>query len=332
MLLEGKSQVSVIAESAGRHNETYNFPFPGKLCFSAQHANVSKNGRMNRYVKKSLRLATCSPFAPVWLHKLKFRFFHNYYPNIQSPLTFSEKLLKRILEERDPYYPVYANKLLAPLFVKELQLANLHINSVLGVTSKLDRGFISELPNQFVLKLSYGSGRNLIVNDKKEVDFDSVIPWFNKELRRVRNAQMFTNPYCAVFAEPLLVSNQQLPADYKFHCFNSKKHGFNCIFQVDIDRFSNHRRNIYDSNCNLLNMRWCDSSPEDQPHRLPSNIEEMLSIAKRISERFSYIRVDLYSLNNQIYFGELTPFHQGGMQKFADRNWDIKLGEMWDYP
>ena len=78
-------------------------------------------------------------------------------------------------------------------------------------------------------------------------------------------------------------------------------------------------------------MRWCDVSPSEKPQTLPSNIEEMLDISKRISRQFSYMRVDLYTLNNRIYFGELTPFHQGAMQKFSDKTWDIKLGKMWDY-
>ena len=38
----------------------------------------------------------------------------------------------------------------------------------------------------------------------------------------------------------------------------------------------------------------------------PDNFDDMVEIAKKLSEDFPLVRVDMYSLNEKIFFGELT--------------------------
>ena len=45
----------------------------------------------------------------------------------------------------------------------------------------------------------------------------------------------------------------------------------------------------------------------------PENYEDMIEIAKLLSEDFPHVRVDLYNLNGKIIFGELT-FNASGYQ------------------
>ena len=55
----------------------------------------------------------------------------------------------------------------------------------------------------------------------------------------------------------------------------------------------------------------------------------MAAIARDLSRGFGYMRVDLYSVRDRIYFGELTPFHQGGLGPITPPQWEDWLGEMW---
>jgi hypothetical protein len=55
----------------------------------------------------------------------------------------------------------------------------------------------------------------------------------------------------------------------------------------------------------------------------------MTRIAKQLARGFDYIRVDLYLIGQKIYFGEITPFHRGGMSRISPDEWDLKLGAMW---
>ena len=53
----------------------------------------------------------------------------------------------------------------------------------------------------------------------------------------------------------------------------------------------------------------------------------MISIAEEIAQYYLYVRVDLYSLNNRIYVGEITHTHGGGFDRIYPREWDFELGK-----
>ena len=38
----------------------------------------------------------------------------------------------------------------------------------------------------------------------------------------------------------------------------------------------------------------------------PERLEDMLEMAKKLSADFPYVRVDLYAIQDQVFFGELT--------------------------
>ena len=79
---------------------------------------------------------------------------------------------------------------------------------------------------------------------------------------------------------------------------------------------------------NLLDIRL--KYPIDYNYKLnkPNNFEEMVDIARRLSEGFNQVRVDLYTCNKDIYFGELTFFHAGGGQKFEPEEVNSKFGNL----
>ena len=64
---------------------------------------------------------------------------------------------------------------------------------------------------------------------------------------------------------------------------------------------------------------------EDAPK--PENLEEMLQISTKLSEDFPFARIDLYSLANKIYFGEVTFYPWSGYMEFEPDDFDFVLGE-----
>lgn len=47
----------------------------------------------------------------------------------------------------------------------------------------------------------------------------------------------------------------------------------------------------------------------------------------KLSEDFSYLRIDLYSVNNRIYFGEYTFTSGNGFEKFYPEYYDLEFGK-----
>jgi hypothetical protein len=118
-----------------------------------------------------------------------------------------------------------------------------------------------------------------------------------------------------------------IPIDYKFHCFHGKVE----LIQVDIDRFGDHKENFYSRDWNLYpftlkakNANW----PIGDEVEKPSKLDEMIALSELLSVDFRYIRVDLYLVNDKIYFGELTLHMGGGFAKFDPESYDLFFGNL----
>lgn len=111
--------------------------------------------------------------------------------------------------------------------------------------------------------------------------------------------------------------------DYKFFCFN----GIVQFFKIDYNRFTNHQSNYYDRDLNSLPIK--ETNFESSPKlniTLPSNIKEMIKLSEILSEGHPFLRVDLYNINGQIYFGELTFFPWSGFLEYSPSGADEMMG------
>lgn len=113
--------------------------------------------------------------------------------------------------------------------------------------------------------------------------------------------------------------------DYKFFCFGGK---VKC-FKIDFGRFVEHHANYYSPEGDLLPFGEKGLEP-DPAHEeiMPNNLKAMISVAEKLSEGFKFLRVDLYNVKGNIYFGELTFYPAAGMGAFVPEVWDGKLGDM----
>ena len=112
-------------------------------------------------------------------------------------------------------------------------------------------------------------------------------------------------------------------ADYKFLCFGGRP----TYIIYDCDRFIEHKRNVYDTEWNRIYVDTdCNQKDADIP--APKKLNEMLGIAAKLSEDFPFVRVDLYNIDDKIYFGELTFYPWSGYVQFNPDSFDFKLGDL----
>ena len=79
----------------------------------------------------------------------------------ENPQTFNEKLQWLKLYWRDPKAEICADKYLVREYVSEKGLGHL-LNDLIGVYDNVDEIDLDQLPEQFVLKCTHGSGCNII--------------------------------------------------------------------------------------------------------------------------------------------------------------------------
>lgn len=111
--------------------------------------------------------------------------------------------------------------------------------------------------------------------------------------------------------------------DYKIFCFNGKVDSI----MVCTGREKGHPDfYFYDTNWKRLYYQYAYLERKNQIEK-PYNLDEMLKIAERLSKGHSHIRVDLFDIDNNIYFGELTFFDNSGFDTDISYETDLKWGE-----
>lgn len=265
--------------------------------------------------------------------KLAMKYYkkiHGYSYDINNPVTFTEKVNSRKISN-EKLLPICTDKIKVRDYVSK-KIGKKYLIPKVLVCKKLTKDIYRKLPNQCVIKTANGSGSIKVIKNKLEENENEVIQLF-EQYQKVDFAFIWGEMHYrkipnTIIVEKLLIDKTgKIPDDYKIHCFNNN--GDKKFFiQVEADRFGNHSRNIYDTNWNLLDIKTGLDNSEYIIKR-PKNLKEMLKVADKLSEDFKYVRVDLYTFNNRIYFGELTFTPAAGFSKFNKQEYNKLWGNYW---
>ena len=98
------------------------------------------------------------------------------------------------------------------------------------------------------------------------------------------------------------------------------------------NRYTSHNFNYYDMNFNKLPITSVAGSQSNEDLKKPGTFEEMKAMASKLSKRFPHVRVDLYSCEGKVYFGEMTFFDSSGFDNMSSDEWDLKFGSWFVLP
>ena len=292
------------------------------------------------YIKKpkTLGLAILSHFG-TWLPdslylKIMFRLKMGYKLNLKNPQTFNEKLQWLKLYNRKPEYTRMVDKSEAKTVAENI-LGKGYVIPTLGVWNKFEEIDFNSLPDSFVLKTTNGGGGGgvIICRDKSKLNLVSAAEQLKSSLKAsiYRNLKEwpYKNVKPRVLAEKFMVDESGELRDYKFYCFNGEPK----VFLVASERFSGHRTyfDYFDMEGNHLPFTQGGMNNPVTPE-LPSTFEEMKQVATKLSHGLPHVRIDLYSVDEKVYFGEFTFFDSSGFEKFTPREWDNVFGNWLKLP
>lgn len=261
----------------------------------------------------------------------KFRSELGRDPDLDRPATLNEKILWLNLRHRDPRQVVCSDKIAVRDWVRG-RIGEEYLVPLLGVYDDPDQIDLDGLPVSFVIKAAHGSGWNLIVRDKRALEWKDTRNVLRDWLARSyyahkREWQYRDIPHRLVIEELLLDEQGKIPDDYKVWCLRAGDRETRFV-QVDMDRFTNHTRTYYDLDWNPLPLHKLDAPPHPAGRPRPQRLDEMLEVAEKLSEGFCLVRVDLYHMPGRVYFGEMTFTPDSGMAPLAPAEWDRKLGDL----
>ena len=134
---------------------------------------------------------------------------------------------------------------------------------------------------------------------------------------------------CSIIISNAFDNNKETKAlvDYKFFCFD----GVAESVMVCIERETGTPKfYFFDKEWNIkrYNIRGKEA-PEGFTLPKPDCMDEMFSIAEKLSKGIPYVRVDLYCINGLAYFGEMTFYPDSGFDvnllKESDEYWENML-------
>jgi len=254
---------------------------------------------------------------------------HRYIANIFNPKTFNEKIIWLKLNHRFSNGTKLVDKYLVKNIVSEL-IGPEYLIPTLNVFDSVEEIDPNKLPQKCVLKPNHGSGMVVFYDKKSGMDvWDSqkikLRKWLDLDVYKETREWQYKNIPRKIIVEPLIDEMSKV-IDYKFYCFDGKVK----IICLDMNRFANHKRNFVDCNWNLL--PYIQKFENGKLPEKPSNFDEMINICEKLSAGLIFSRIDLYNINNEIKFGEITLHPSSGHAPFETYQQDLGMGSFMNLP
>lgn len=246
-----------------------------------------------------------------------------YRPNILNPKTFNEKVLRRKFASFPPHRPILTDKLEVKGFIPEKFLI-----PTLWFCSNPQSPILRYQGKTVVVKPTHTSGKIIrwkhLERPLSNKEIKLLTSWLEKKHNNpIRHEPHYDPIPPRLIYEPLISQN---PTDFKFFVFDGEIR----MIQVDVDRRTDHRRNLFDENWTPIEGTL--KKPNKDGLKLKEEtIEDVRNAAKEIVKSLppdSFYRLDLYHEQKPL-FGEITFTPGSGSEPFNPAELDFWLGEFW---
>lgn len=256
--------------------------------------------------------------------------------NLKNPKTFNEKLNWIKLYDHNPLYNILVDKYEVKKWVKD-RIGEEFIIPTYGVWNSPDDIDWDYLPSQFVIKTTNGGGNDgvFICKDKSLLNKEKITQKIKKAMNTNPYKRLREWPYKNV--KPRILAEKYIESiekkellDFKFFAFN----GVVKAMYIASDRQTigeEAKTDYFDADFNNLNI--VQSHPvSNKKFSKPTNFDKMKELASVLSKGISEVRCDFYEVDGNVYFGEMTLMHAGGMCPFQPEIFDYEWGKWIELP
>ena len=247
------------------------------------------------------------------------------------PATFNEKVQYKLMNDRRKLISVSADKVAVRDYV-QAKAPGLKLPKLLGVFDNEAELMANVPPGPWAMKGAHGAGMVLISKPGETVAREEIRKAAREWLKTDYSVRYWEWQYHdlpkRVLFEEYLGNGTALPADYKFFVFHRKVR----LITVDQGRFGVHTRDLFYPDWTHLPSRKGAAKMSAVPPPRPAALERMIAVAETLGQDTDFVRVDLYLLGDEIYFGELTHSPAAGRVPFEDAKLEQELGSYWTLP
>lgn len=262
-----------------------------------------------RILREKWALMTLSDYAYI---KKEYKKRCGKEINLKNPQTISEKLNWLKLFYRNDQMSICSDKYDLRIYLRKYGYEHL-LNEVIGLyesEEEIDQMDIESLPKSFVAKATHGSSWNLIVKDKSEINWKlwkKIFKlWLKLDLSVFGREWHYRNIKPRILIEKFIDHSPLI--DYKFYCF----HGVPKFLSVNNEIDQEKHVDFYDLDWQKMDLVSKEFKESNIIIKKPKRFDDMLEIARDLSQEFPFVRVDFYNFDDTIIIGELTFFYGGG--------------------
>lgn len=211
------------------------------------------------------------------------------------------------------------------------------LNELYGVYDNVEDIDFDSLPYQFVMKMNNACGRNYICLDKSACNWNEVKKMFAEWLTEV-DLGWTTGEWQYALIKPRIIIEKYLKdlgetslIDYKIHVIKGKCRNILVCYNrefataekqgtVSLDNYSLEWERTDDilSTCH----------PKRQIVQKPKQLDKMLQMAADCSKEFAYCRFDLYEIDGNIVFGEMTFTPHGNVLDYYSDDYLKRMNDL----
>ncbi|NYJ17819.1 ATP-grasp fold amidoligase family protein [Nesterenkonia sandarakina] len=265
-----------------------------------------------------------TPVPDSILRQVMYRRRFGRWGDFKTPARFTEFLTQRMLRDRSPEIAWTCDKRAMKAYAAE-HTPWINVPDTLWHGTDLDQLDLASLPDQWVIKPNHRSkavhfgDRSTTLDELRRVTRG----WLRPYDRIAVGEWAYSQARRELIIEPRIGQGVPL-TDYKMFVF----HGQLRVLHTDCGRFTEEFQEVfYDPDWNPLDIYH--GAPLGPVTPRPENFESMVLAAEALGAGYDYMRVDLYNVDGEIWFGEMTPYPSGGMDPLSPDSVDIQMGAWW---
>ena len=276
-------------------------------------------------------------FLPqTWFFIFRYGAYTGKKLHLKNPIEINEKLIWLKLY----YHPNILTQLADKYKVREYiatKIGTSYLNELYGFYETPEAIDFDSLPKQFVIKVNHSCRKNIIITDRSEIDIPKIKKTLHQWLRydqykKVGFEWAYKNIKPGIVIEKFLTEeNFQHITDYKFHCFNGKVKIVHLIKEQNGQQhqaFYNEHFEIFP--CNTTSKKhWFVKDGEVEK---PALFDKMVHLAEILADRFPFVRIDFYHIEQKIIFGEITFYPGDAKFEFIPDSYNKIIGDFLTLP
>lgn len=255
-----------------------------------------------------------------------------YFPNIDNPQTFNEKIHWMSLNYHNPLITTCVDKYSLKKYISD-NVGKEYVVPLIGSWDKVEDIDFDSLPKRFAIKVNWGDGPRFgfIVKDKSKINLNYLKAQLSDRMQPWQNGYYhsffwgYKNVVPKIIAEEYIEQPDGKLNDYKMYCYGGKlRHTLVCTDRDTVTKYLN------------MDEQWQCFAPSkksvvDNTFPKPKMYNQMVEMAEKLAAPFPFCRVDFYETRDRIFVGEMT-FHPNCGFNHYKMEWDLKMGSWIDLP